>query len=988
MKLSCLTEKERKSTLISRAGLGRKALALLLIFTLLLPFAPIPTAKAATGDKAKIIFTLDDGWRDNYDHALGVFQSHSFAATVYVNSDMVDKNNPSFMTVDQLQVLYDNGWDLANHTASHHEIGMYNDEAHLDELRADYLKCKNWLIDHDFIRGATHAAYPSGRYTKELISVLQGIGMETGRTTTSGIQDQPVERQDDYFTLVMKAVSSRYDIQSCLDAIDTAVANGSTVIFMLHRVLPELPDPPSLTTTTSDLAKLLDHAKGYVDNNKADVQTISQWYDEQIVNPVSPEDQPAPTVTADDIANTVSGLTVIMEYSLDGLPYEAYRSTTFNTLDLTGPHTLNVRYAASGINPAGPDTTLTFTANRIVTFSDGTGITTAEVNDHSKITAPETPERTGYTLEGWYRDEGMADEWDFNTDTVTADITLYAKWAAISYTITFDENGGDTKANPSTIAADYNTTVEMPVPPEKAGHTFTGWNTSPDDTGDAFTESTAVTGDATVYAQWSINSYTITFDKKGGDTEANPPSITADYNTTVELPAPPEKAGHTFAGWNTSPDGTGSAFTDSTAVTGHATVFAQWSINSYTVTFQDWNGDTLKTESVQYLGAATPPADPSRTGYTFTGWDKVYDSITDNVVVTALYAINTYTVTFHKNGGTTEPSPKTKTAQYNTTVALPTPPGKTGAAFVGWNTKADGSGSAFTAATAVTGDITVYAQWLTTPAIKSPLTPTYNSLKLTWTAAKYAAGYEIWRATSSSGTYTRIATITTTIYTNAGLVTNQPYYYKIKAYWLNGSAKVYAGFSGIVSGRPVPAAPASCVADPASYSSAKIRWSAVAGASGYEVFRATYYATGTYTRIAATTSTSYTNTNLSTGSAYYYKVRAYRTVNRVKVYGPFSVVDGARPALGVPGSVRAARVSSTSIKVTWGIVSGASGYELWRATSSTGTYTLVKATASLYYTNTGLATGRTYYYKVRAYRVVSGRKVYGPFSAPARVSLP
>ena len=99
------------------------------------------------------------------------------------------------------------------------------------------------------------------------------------------------------------------------------------------------------------------------------------------------------------------------------------------------------------------------------------------------------------------------------------------------------------------------------------------------------------------------------------------------------------------------------------------------------------------------------------------------------------------------------------------------------------------------------------------------------------------------------------------------------------------------------------------------------------------------------------------------------------------VFAP--AADGARPILAVPGSVRAARASISSIKITWARVSGASGYELWRATSSTGTYALVKTTASLYYTNSGLTTGRTYYYKVRAYRVVSGRKVYGSFTAQA-----
>jgi len=86
-------------------------------------------------------------------------------------------------------------------------------------------------------------------------------------------------------------------------------------------------------------------------------------------------------------------------------------------------------------------------------------------------------------------------------------------------------------------------------------------NTLANGTGSAFTGSTAVTGNVTVYAQWTINQYTVTFDKNGGDTDANPASIQANYNTTVTLPAGPTKAGYTFNGWNTLANGTGSAFT-------------------------------------------------------------------------------------------------------------------------------------------------------------------------------------------------------------------------------------------------------------------------------------------------------------------------------------------------------------------------------------------------------------------------------------------
>ncbi len=272
---------------------------------------------------------------------------------------------------------------------------------------------------------------------------------------------------------------------------------------------------------------------------------------------------------------------------------------------------------------------------------------------------------------------------------------------------------------------------------------------------------------------------------------------------------------------------------------------------------------------------------------------------------------------------------------------------------------------------------------LSTPSMTAA-SASYNSVKLTWSGVFGATDYDIFRATASAGPYTKIASLNEYdldeypyTYTNTGLTTNTVYYYKIKAYRASPSLSAY---SSAVAARPLPSAPATFTVVSASYSSIKVSWSAVTGASGYELYRATS-STGTYTKVYGGTALTFTNASLNTGSAYYYKVRAYRTVGSSSVYGPFTSPAGARPTLGVPASVRAARASATSIKVTWGAVSGASGYELWRSTAADGTYALVKATTSLYFTNASLTTGRWYYYKVRAFRMVGSTKVYGAFSA-------
>ena len=170
-----------------------------------------------------------------------------------------------------------------------------------------------------------------------------------------------------------------------------------------------------------------------------------------------------------------------------------------------------------------------------------------------------------------------------------------------------------------------------------------------------------------------------------------------------------------------------------------------------------------------------------------------------------------------------------------------------------------------------------------------------------------------------------------------------------------------------------------------SYNSIKLTWNkAINGANGYAVYRSTSK-DGKYTlrkTITSKNTIEFTDTGLDTNTTYYYKVRAYRMIADKKKYGSYSEIVCAKPVL----SKTTITVSSTSKKATikWNKVLGASGYKVYSATSSDGTYSLKKTITSintLSYTNTNLVSGKTYYYKVRAYRNVNGKVVYGPYSA-------
>jgi uncharacterized repeat protein (TIGR02543 family) len=167
-------------------------------------------------------------------------------------------------------------------------------------------------------------------------------------------------------------------------------------------------------------------------------------------------------------------------------------SWVFATDTVTGDITLYAKWS-----------TVTYT----VTFEadGGTPVPTVQtVVEGGTVTEPAAPVKAGYNFGGWFKEVALTSPWVFATDTVTAAITLYAKWNIYSYTVTFNSNGEDTAASPaSKIVVSPDTTVgTLPTPPSKTGYVFNGWNTAVDGTGSAFTDSTSVSGDLTLYARW------------------------------------------------------------------------------------------------------------------------------------------------------------------------------------------------------------------------------------------------------------------------------------------------------------------------------------------------------------------------------------------------------------------------------------------------------------------------------------------------------
>ena len=279
------------------------------------------------------------------------------------------------------------------------------------------------------------------------------------------------------------------------------------------------------------------------------------------------------------------------------------------------------------------------------------------VENGTSVTATATP-IAGYEFVNWTAGDTEKSTANPYTFTAAEDVALVANFKAKKYNVTFDVDGVPTSSD-----MDFGSTITAPAAPAKTGYTFTGWEP-------AFVEGATVPVDGIKYtATWSVNKYTITFDTDGGTTI---PAITQDYATTVTAPAAPTKTGYTFAGWDKE--------IPATIPAEDVTVKAQWTINQYTITFDTDGGTNIPAITQDYATAVTAPAAPTKTGYTFAGWDKEIPATipAEDVTIKAQWTINQYTITFDTDGGTTIPA---ITQDYASTVTAPAAPTKTGYTF-------------------------------------------------------------------------------------------------------------------------------------------------------------------------------------------------------------------------------------------------------------------------------------------------------------------
>ena len=434
-----------------------------------------------------------------------------------------------------------------------------------------------------------------------------------------------------------------------------------------------------------------------------------------------------------------------------------------------------------------------------ITFNSqgGSAVEAITANAGTALNKPADPTKTGYTFSGWYSaaSGGTKYSWPY---TLTGNVTMYAQWMPITYTVVYDANGGTGREMQS---SDHTYNVDKQLTSNgftRTGYDFMGWNTAADGLGTSYANGISVinltkTNGATVtlYAQWRPITYMVTYYNNGGTgttvssshTYDEPKNLTANGFTIN---------GYTFAGWNTKVDGSGTSYTNGESVINLATnnnatinLCAQWQPITYTVVYDangGTGGETQSSDHTYNVDKQLTSNGFTRTGYDFMGLNTAADGsgtsyktyyhyrnlTTSNGATIKLYAqwqpitykVEYYNV-FSGGTGTTDSSSHTYDEPKNLTSNGFT---RTGYTFAGWNTEVGGSGTSYSNVQSVINltttngvTVTLYAQWTDNSsgvAVQITLQPQLSDPPLVDTAiftdegAQFSAagsGYTSWK---------------------------------------------------------------------------------------------------------------------------------------------------------------------------------------------------------------------------------------------------
>ena len=570
----------------------------------------------------------------------------------------------------------------------------------------------------------------------------------------------------------------------------------------------------------------------------------------------------------------------------------------------------------------------------------------------------------------WYEDGKLLNE---DTALSIKGQTLISKMQAKSYSIIFNANGGRGSMSSQIIKFDKRANLTQNAF-TRTGYTFAGWSLGSNleikylDKSEFELNKYPSNGKLTLYAVWKPIKYTVEFDANGG-TGSMDRIENISYGTSFNLSANKfTKQGYKFVGWTNSKSSSVIRYFDKQIVSNLVSIegqkiilYAVWEKNEYDIKF-NVDGKITSTK-VSYKNKVTMPKAPTKTGYTFIGWydektNEKYDfnkEVKAGVSLVAKWKINSYNVVLNGNGNTRNNMNRI-TVQYNQIATLPANTYiKDGYEFIGWSLSPNGAvvysnrSSIKNLSSKDNDTVTLYAQW---KFIKKDFnvkvenkSVTYNGKAQTISITNIPAGSKVGYRTSKSGNWTtvkptRTSVGTTTVYYR---ITN-PNYNTVEG---SGTIKINAkqmknlSISNITN---------------KTYTGKQIKPSVTVKDGNTTLKNGTNY------------TVSY-GTNISTGKAYVKITGKGNYTGSITKY--FNIVPKT-PTVSISAGKRSATITAKA--------TGASGYEISYATSKNGKYKVVTSSSQRKTINK-LTRGKNYYVKVRAYKLIDGKKVYSGYSS-------
>lgn len=279
------------------------------------------------------------------------------------------------------------------------------------------------------------------------------------------------------------------------------------------------------------------------------------------------------------------------------------------------------------------------TSSRLLQYDiTGSGIT---LNQTATLTLTDTPETAVISPDGAKIYVGFAE----------GKISEFK----VSYTVTYDGNGASGGSTPSNQTKTHDVSLTLRSndsanPLVRTGYTFSGWNTAADGSGTSYAAGASYTTNAatTLYAQWTVATYNVTYDGNAPNLSSPTPDIqTKTHNTSLTLSSlTPIRSGYTFSGWNTAADGSGTPYAAGASYTANAatTLYAQWTAVYYDIAYyaNGGTGATPNAGSKIHDGtiAISGQGGLTRTGYTFSGWNTAADGSGDTHAAGSSYLTN------------------------------------------------------------------------------------------------------------------------------------------------------------------------------------------------------------------------------------------------------------------------------------------------------------------------------------------------------------